>query len=370
MEKFLSYLYSQLKQNVFFSVSLSLALLSCFFGRPSYEYIDFKVIVCLFELMIFVKAIEKYGIIDYLSAKIMSLCRNQRRLVQAISVVSFFVSMFITNDIAIFTLIPILIVISKNVHYPLTFSCVLVTVAANLGSSITPIGNPQNLFMYSFYRMNFFDFFSMALPLFLLSLSVIIAFTFFVEPLPIKLYLQKKKPAANGRLILLIILTAAAVILILTGQISDLITVPLIIPAVFLLDKSLLAKVDYHLLLTFIFLFIAIGDVSHTYLFDEYLPNFTRTSVQTYIASLTLSQFISNVPCTVALASMTQHVRELYYGVNVGGLGTPMASFANIIAFTLFTQQKNHKNIEFIRIYSIINGVCLLFLGVIFFFII
>jgi Na+/H+ antiporter NhaD/arsenite permease-like protein len=133
-----------------------------------------------------------------------------------------------------------------------------------------------------------------------------------------------------------------------------------------MMNRSLLKKPDYRLLLTFIFLFIAIGNVSHIPALKEQIETLATTPIKTYSSALLLSQIISNVPCTIMLAPFTEHVRALFYGVNIGGLGTPVASLASIIAYSLFSGAFPLKKNQFMRYFLFYNFSLLIVLGVIF----
>lgn len=351
--------------NLFFTISLFAAAVSSFFNTPQWGYIDGKVIVCLFELMLVVKAFEEYGLLGHVAVKIVNHCKDERQLTQSLCIVSFFLSMFITNDVAILTVIPILIAISRKCDLPIILPCILVTMAANLGSSMTPIGNPQNLYLFSFYKMNIFSFFSNSFSLCLVSILLLIAFSFLIKPKKMLVVLSNV-PLTEGKKISAFIILSILAIFSVVGMIPYVITLLIVIPATIILNRQLLRKLDYRLLLTFLFLFIAIGNISHIPLLREQMSNFTSTPVKTYVSALLLSQIISNVPSAIMLAPFTSHIRALFYGVNIGGLGTPFASLASIIAFSLFYREYPLKKRRYLADFLLLNFSLLIILGSVF----
>jgi len=142
-----------LKNDPVFVLSFALAILSCFFARPEIEYINFEVLACLFNLMIVVKAFEELRLLDKFAVGILNRCTNSRRVSMIMILLSFFSSMVITNDIALITLVPLTLVISRKSDMNVMGTVILQTLAANIGSSLTPIGNPQNLYIFSYYEL-------------------------------------------------------------------------------------------------------------------------------------------------------------------------------------------------------------------------
>lgn len=363
--KILENLRLEIKNNVFFSISILAALVTSFFNAPQWEYIDFKVIVCLFELMLVIKAFEDYGLLENIAVRIFNSCKNERRLAQALCMVSFLLSMFTTNDVAILTVIPILIVVSQKTGFPVIMPCILTTIAANLGSSITPIGNPQNLYMFSFFKMNITSFFADSLFLGLISMILLLGLSLLVKPKEINIVMDRSAVARKNKAIGFFLLSVLIIISVL-GIIPYWMTFPIVILVTLLLDKNLLKKADYRLLLTFVFIFIAIGNISHIPVLETQLTRLASTPLRTYFSSIFLSQFMSNVPSTVMLSPFTSHIRALFYGVNIGGLGTPVASLASIIAFTLFNRRYPQKSKKFLSLFLLVNFCCLVVLGVAF----
>lgn len=348
--------------NPFFSISLCAAAITSCFNMPRWDYVNVKVLVCLFELMLIVKAYEEYGLLGHIAVKIVNYCRDERRLTMALCMISFLLSMFTTNDVAVLTVVPILITIARTCNLSAIVPCVLVTVAANLGSSTTPIGNPQNLYLFSFFKMSPASFFRDSLPLCIASLFLLLVSSLFIKPKKIQVGLKaisvtdKRKTAA-------FLFLAVPVIAGIMDFIPYTLTLCLVLLVTSVLNRSLMRKLDYRLLLTFFFLFLAIGNVSHIPALKQGITALATTPIKTYASALFLSQIISNVPCTIMLAPFTNHARELFYGVNIGGLGTPVASLASIISYSLFSQAFSQKKVQFMRTFLFYNLSLFVVLG-------
>ena len=349
-------------ENTFFSISLCAAVITSCFNMPQWSYINVKVLVCLFELMLIVKAYEEYGLLGHIAVKMVNYCRDERRLTMALCLISFLLSMFTTNDVAVLTVVPILITIARKCELSAAVPCVLVTVAANLGSSTTPIGNPQNLYLFSFFKMSLSSFFRNSLPLCAASLLLLMASSLFIRPKKIQVEL-KNIPVINKKRATTFLLLAVPVIAGVIGLIPYTLTLMLVLLIAIVLNRNLIRKVDYRLLLTFLFLFIAIGNISHIPVLRAQIATLATTPIKTYTSALLLSQIISNVPCTIMLAPFSNHVRELFYGVNIGGLGTPVASLASIISYSLFGQAFSRKKLQFMKIFLFCNFSLLIILG-------
>lgn len=355
-------IHHEFTEHTLFSVSLIVAAITSCFSMPQWGYIDVKVLVCLFELMLIVKALEEYGLLGHIAVNIVNRCRDERRLTIGLCVISFLLSMFTTNDVAILTVIPILIIIAQTCGFSAVVPCVLVTAAANLGSSTTPIGNPQNLYIFSFYRMSPTSFFRDSLPLCLISLLLLTASCLLIRPQKIQTKLDGI-PVTEKKKVTVFLWLAVPVIAGVLNLIPYELTLLLVLVVAIILDRGLIRKLDYRLLLTFLFLFVAVGNISHMPELKGQLAALTATPFKTYVSALFLSQIISNVPSTVMLAPFTTHMRELFYGVNIGGLGTPIASLASIIAYSLFCRAFAQKKLQFIRAFLIYNFGLLIVLG-------
>ncbi len=362
----LSKIKTFLVNDCFLSISLFAAIVTSFFNTPNWGYVDFKVIICLFELMIIVKAFEEYSLINHLSLLILNRCKNERILLQVLCLFAFISSMFLTNDVALMAVTPLLINISRKSGYNIILPTILITISANLGSCATPIGNPQNLYIFSHYQLHIGNFFSYSLPICIVSLFLLLCITFFFSPKQISFsmkdasVLEKKKIIVFSALFVLLILN-------ILGTIPYYITLPILILVTLILNKSLLKKLDYGLLITFVCFFISVGNISNIAAIRNFLTVLTNTSTNIYLSSLLLSQIISNVPSSILLAPFSFDWHALFYGVTIGGLGTPIASLASIISYKILILEYPNKKKEYLSKFLLLNFFCLLIIGLIFY---
>lgn len=362
----LSKIRTTLGNDSFLSISLFAAIATSFFNTPSWGYLDFKVIICLFELMIVVKAFEEYSLINHISLLILDKCKNERILLQVLCLFTFISSMFLTNDVALIAITPILINISRKSNYNIILPTILITISANLGSCATPIGNPQNLYIFSHYQLHVENFFSYSLPISIVSLCLLLCITFFTSPKKITFImndisiLEKKKIIIFSGLFILLILNVL-------GAIPYFITLPILISVTLTLNKSLFRKLDYGLLITFVCFFISVGNISNIAIIRNFLTFLTNTSTDIYLSALLLSQIISNVPSSILLAPFAFNWQALFYGVTIGGLGTPIASLASIISYKIFILEYPSKKKEYLLKFILLNFFCLLVIGLIFY---
>jgi Na+/H+ antiporter NhaD/arsenite permease-like protein len=355
----------EIRNNALLYISLLAAVITSLFHAPRWEYIDAKVIVCLFELMLVVKALEQYGVLRNLAVSIANSCKTERGLAISLSLIAFFLSMLTTNDVAVLTIVPILLVIAKACDVSAVFPAVMITVAANLGSSLTPIGNPQNLYLFSFYHMSPAAFFRDAAPLCVAGLLALIASGRLVRPGKIELRLENT-PIVEKKKVSVFLALTALVIAGVMNLIPYAATLAIVFPATLLLDRNLLRKPDYRLLLTFVFLFVAIGNISHIPALKERIMTMADTPMKTYLSAILFSQVISNVPSTIMLAPFTTQTQALFYGVNIGGLGTPIASLASIIGISLYTKAYPQGKARLMKNFMLYNVALLVLLGGVF----
>ncbi|MDO5515912.1 MAG: SLC13 family permease [Clostridium sp.] len=354
-----------LKKECVLFTALLLALITSFFSIPKLEYIDFKVIILLFNLMIIVAAFKELKILDYLAAALVEKCTSLRSISFTLVFITFISAMFVTNDVALITFIPITIIVGRKLNMDVMKIVIFQTIGANLGSALTPMGNPQNLFIYSFYNIDPVEFLKITLPLTLISCVLLIAVIIMSKNRSIdiinleKSEIKSKKKTGIYSILLLIIL--GSVFKIIDYRATFVITVA----GVALLDRNLFKKVDYSLLLTFAGFFIFIGNISNMSYIKEVLSRLLEAPQSTYYGGVIASQFISNVPATMLLSGFTDNYKELLLGVNVGGLGTLIASLASVISYKLYINENNEKSRQYIKEFSIYNFIGLVMLSLI-----
>lgn len=346
-----------LKKEKVLTISLILALVSMFFVRPDsgyLGYIDLHVLALLFCLMLLIKGFEEMGVFDLLIQKAFGGIKGSRRLSQVLIFLCFFTSMLITNDVALITFVPFSIMALElcGQHKLMIKVIVLQTIAANLGSMLTPIGNPQNLYLYTTSGMSLGEFFSAILPLAVVSLAGLFAATFIIKDEPIKMHLHDHKAKLEGNGLFLGYLFLFVLNLMVVLRVIHWIPVTLItIAGVCILGKKKLIKeVDFSLLLTFVGFFIFVGNLGRI----EFISDMIAAMIQSreIFAAAMFSQVLSNVPAAILLSGFTEDFAGLLVGVNVGGLGTLIASMASLISYKLYAQHETADTGKYLLVFT------------------
>ena len=358
----LSQIKQFLRREAILCLAIFLACASSLFQAPRLAYIDFDVLCVLLSLMLVVAGLKQVRFLDYVAVELLNRCVSRRQLTLALVGITYVSSMFVTNDVALLTFVPLALVIGKTLQLDMERIIILQTLAANLGSMLTPPGNPQNLFLYAHYNYSAGRFFCvMALPC-LLSLAYIGVLIFRRPDAPLTLTLPGlPRPERRTTLVLLALLLVniAAVLHVLPKPWALGVT----LAAVLLLNRRLLLAADYSLLLTFIGFFIFIGNISHTSIAAYLQGSLLGTATGTYLAALLSSQFISNVPAAMLLAGLTQEADALLLGVNIGGLGTMIASMASVISYKLLVAEQPTLAGRYLRTFLYYNFAGLLLIG-------
>ena len=328
------------------AVVLALASMIAVPPGPGYAgYIDWDTLAMLFSLMAVMKGFQKLGLFTYLGNRLLKRTATSRRMVFVLVFLPFVLSMVITNDVSLITFVPFGLIVlrmigQEKLAVPLV---VLQTVAANLGSMMTPMGNPQNLYLYAKSGMTFGQLCGLMLPYVVASaicLVVLVSFTKSVPVHGVAVETGLGKPKA-------LVCCAIGFGLCLLGIFN--IIPPLAIAAVtlvFLLfaDRKLLASVDYSLLGTFVAFFIFVGNLGNISIFQNFLASLLKHNV--VLVSVLASQVTSNVPAALLLSGFTDHWRDLFVGCILGGLGTLIASMASLISYKFvvkdYPEQKRH----------------------------
>jgi Na+/H+ antiporter NhaD/arsenite permease-like protein len=359
MESVVSIMTEKIKKyllkDVTFTISLVGAIISCLFGTFSVSFIDFKVIMALFGLMLVIEALKSMGVLKWLAGRITTFAKTKRQLVQSLVGLSFFASMFLTNDVAILTLLPVFLLIAKQAlsKKELVLGTVLLIVAANLGSSVFPTGNPQNIYLFSYYHLNLSTFFIWVLPFFGLALGSMWGLTLLISKASFQLNPATSSPTVTwkigpfiGLLLMLAYVTNLLTSWLWVFLVGCLVGVPF---------PNSIKKIDYLLLGTFLCFFLIVGNLAE----NETLAHLLRQSVQnermTLWVSAGVSQLISNIPAAILLAPFTSHSRAMVLGTNIGGMGTIIASLANLIGYKVFSTYSSDQKGRFFSYFSLIN---------------
>lgn len=319
--------------------------------------INTGLLAILFCLMAIVAGLRKYGLLLALYGHLLSAETTLRTLARFFIFICFFGSMLITNDISLIVFVPLSmdILVKARERSALIPLITLMTIAANMGSMLTPVGNPQNLFIYSYYHTGLLEFLSVTGPVVLVSGAVLYLSTFLfpgtAAAVPGGRIVVQKKQAA----VLLLLFAACLLQVLRILPLSWLLL--LVVPVLFVMDRSLFRKVDYKLLLLFTFLFLGVGNLSRMDAVRTMAVDLL--SGHEFLVSLLLSQVLSNVPTTVMLAACTDEWRPLLLGVNIGGLGTLIASMASLISFRAYASLPRAARKKYLGVFSAYNLVLL-----------
>lgn len=343
-----------LKNEVVMSLAATLALVSSFITLPKIEYIDFQVLVLLFNLMIVVAAFKELKVLDFISINLLNRCKSYRSISFSLILITFFFSMIVTNDVALITFVPLALIICKKANISSLKIIIFQTLAANLGSAFTPMGNPQNLYIYSYFNITPEEFFKITAPLVILSLFFLIVINIKSDKNKLTFVLDKVE-INNKKDVIYFSLLFCLILLSVFHLINYRVTFALTIIVVYLLNKELFKKVDYSLLLTFIFFFIFIGNISSLDSVQSFMSKLLNSKEGTLFSSIILSQGISNVPATMLLSGFTDYYKELLIGVNIGGMGTLIASMASVISYKLYVKENINLSGHYMKIFTFYN---------------
>lgn len=369
-------------------IAFLLAVISIFFVSPSknyISYIDFRVLALLFCLMAVVRGFSSIGVFTRLGTMLLTHVHSLRMLSALFIFLCFFFSMLITNDVALITFVPFTILVlsmaeQKKFLIPVI---VLETIAANLGSMLTPLGNPQNLYLYTISGLSIGAFVRIMLPYSFVSAILLLIFILFLPKDTVStataantanstntvtasntsnVICEAVKARKNPRILfafylILFLLCLLTVLHILPYQILFF----LVLTGFLLLDYRVLKDVDYFLLLTFLCFFIFIGNMKQISLVHELISKLLVH--HEVLMGIGASQIISNVPAAILLSGFTDDYSALLIGVNLGGLGTLIASLASLISFKFYTNSEGSDTRRFLGIFTLYNVI---FLGVLF----
>ena len=361
-------IFEFIKQEMVLIVACVLALISTFFVTPDkkyFEYIDFRTLGILFSLMALMAGFQNMGVFEEISRKLLNKVKSIRQLVVTLTLLCFFFSMIITNDVALITFVPFTFVLfdmlvqdaEKKWLIPVT---VLQTISANLGSMLTPIGNPQNLYLYGKSGMAFGEFIFLILPYVFLSFLMLLVSSFIIgiidnKKISVSLT-QYNKEKSTCKVLMYVILFCICILSVLR-VVSVGIAFAVTLCAVIILDRKVLKKVDYSLLLTFVGFFIFIGNMGRIPMFSSLLEKYI--SGNEVIISVIASQCVSNVPTALLLSNFTSDIPVLIIGTNLGGLGTLIASMASLISYKFIAQKKNISTGKYVLYFSVVNVIFL-----------
>lgn len=381
-------LWTYIRKEKVMTVALSLAIVSALFVHSDHkywDYIDWRVLALLFCLMVVVKGIQDIGVFDIFIQKLYRKVDHLRSIIRMLVLMCFFGSMVITNDVALITFVPFAIVALKTAKQEkyLIITVILQTLAANLGSMFTPIGNPQNLYLFSAANMSIVEFFGTMWPVTLLSFVLLMLAVQLIIPatklepiengnfsiqegnrISIDLSVQKKTDSdgmgKKCESICYTILFGIDLLVVFHAIHWEAAFIITILGILLMRKKELFAKVDYALLLTFVGFFVFIGNIGRVPAISQMVQELLEGR-EVWMSAL-FSQFMSNVPAAILLSGFTNRYQALLLGTNIGGLGTLIASMASLISYKLYAEEPGSSRGKYFIQFTIWNIIGLIIL--------
>ena len=360
------------KKNVVMVIALAAALVTTFIVPPDKAYLDYfdlKTLTCLFCVLAVVCALKNIRFFYILARKIVELFKTARMSVLALVYITFIGSMLIANDMALLTFLPLgfFVLNETGMKKYMAFTFIMQNIAANLGGMLTPFGNPQNLYLYSKFNIPTMEFMGIMLIPFVLSIALItLCCLIFVKSEALELK-EERVELPVKRTIIYLLLFALSIVIVFRGipYWVGLIIIPV---ALLFLDRDALKKVDYPLLLTFVFFFIFAGNMGRI---DGVRTVFSfLLEKSTLLFSALSCQVISNVPSAILLSQFTTNYKELLLGVNIGGVGSLIASLASLITLREYSKNDPTGTKSYIIKFSVFNFAFLIVLTAVMFLII
>lgn len=372
-----------IKQEIVLVVAGVLAICSLFIVPPDstyVDYIDFRTLAILFSLMATMSGFQKIGIFDLIARKMIQMAHSMTGVVAILVLLCFFSSMVITNDVALITFVPLTFICmdqifgeekDKKKSQLVIVIVILQTLAANLGSMMTPLGNPQNLYLYGKSGLGFLAFIKFMLPLSVMSFVLILLCIFAMkflskgqnQSMGIEDYKElwtRTRKTLFAAYVVLFILELACVLRFVDYPVMFFI----VLGAMILLDirfkRGVLLSTDFSLIFTFVFLFVFIGNLGRLDAFRDFVQSFVTG--REVLSAILASQVISNVPAAILLSGFTKEYGKLLIGTNLGGLGTLIASMASLISYKYLAKYDENLTGKYFALFTISNVVFLLIL--------
>ncbi len=344
-------------KNVVLVIAATLALISCLLVSPDAEYLgyfDLKTLSCLFCTLAVICALKNVRFFTITAKKIVALTGNTRTLALALVYITFIGSMFLANDMALLTFLPLgyLSLSSTGKEKYMAPIFIFQNIAANLGGMLTPFGNPQNLYIYTKFNIPTDEFMGIMLLPFLFSMVLFTVACLFIPAEALALHDSKAEKIAPKRTAFYLALFALTILMVFRVVPIE-ICLPVVFIAIWIADRRALAQVDYPLLFTFVCFFLLAGNVSRIKAVNVLFSSLLEKN--TLLTSILSCQVISNVPSAILLSQFTANYKELLLGVNIGGVGTLISSLASLITFREYTSHVKGKTTQYLRLFTALN---------------
>ena len=347
---------SFIKKNVVMCIALFAAIITSLIvpvDKVYLEYFDVKTLTCLFCVLAVVCALKNINFFYMLARKVVQYFKTTRLSILVLVYITFIGSMLIANDMALLTFLPLGYLVLTTTHKEkyMAFTFIMQNIAANLGGMLTPFGNPQNLYLYSFFNIPTDEFMGIMFPPFIVSILLITICCLCVKSEPLHLE-DEKINLVPWRTVVYLLLFTLSIAIVFRGipYWVGLVVIPI---SLLFLDRKALKMVDYPLLFTFVFFFIFAGNMARIEIVREFFSGLLN--INTLVFSIVSCQFISNVPSAILLSQFTTNYSDLLLGVNIGGAGTLIASLASLITFREYVKHNPGKTKYYIGLFTAFN---------------
>lgn len=367
MKSVLRKIWSFAKKEVVLSIAIVAAIITCFFVPPDSKYLGYfeeKTLIALFCMLTVVAGLKNTNVFELISKKMIGLFHTRRAVIYALVFGTYFFDMIVANDMSLITFLPLAYIIlhsTGNDKY-LAFTFIMMTIAANMGGMITPYGNPQNLYLFSFYEMGLLDFFAALLVQAITILVMLFLTGLFVKNDTLHLINDKKLEIKRKELSVYAVLFVF-VILSIFRVVPHVVTLALVILSVLIVDRTRFKYVDYALLATFCVFFVFSGNIARIDTIKNFIAGIVGAKGENVlVAGIVSCQFISNVPTAIFLSKFTDpaYCADLLVAVNVGSLGIIISSLASLITLKEFLKHQPKGLKRYMLMFTGINTTFLI----------
>ena len=337
---------------LFAALTIALALFDPQSAAKYQHWLQLPTLAGLMGLLIAIQGIRDSGLVQHAAVTVVARAHSLRSLGLLLVTATALLSMVLTNDVSLFLIVPLTLAIGGMSNLPVLRMVVLEALAVNAGSTLSPIGNPQNLLLWQHSQLPFLHFTLAMLPAAAVMFVLVAAFTWLWLPRD-RIELASDKidgQVSSRRLGVWSILALLAMVLLMEYHHAPLGAV-LMLVLFALLARSSLARIDWLLLLTFAAIFLGLGHLAELPQVRHALDQLDFSQpITLYVSGIITSQLISNVPATVLLLDRTTDAIALAVAVNVGGFGLAVGSLANLIALRLANQPRGLRQLQLVSI--------------------
>lgn len=344
-----------IKKEPIMIMAIILAVVTSFFVPPSLKYvkyIDFKTLTTLFSFMIVIKGLSKINIFKIIATKILPYIKNSRGLVTTLVFIPTILSVFIINDVVVLTFVPfalILLNMCDKTHLSMK-TVILICIGSNLGGLISPLGNSQNLYLFSYYDLSPTYLLQRAYITYIFAMLLMFVCCMYTKKEPVTTFDNKKREIKKGKFFIymsLLILAVSVVVLKIPNY--YLIAFGVVVAVVFLVDKSLFKSVNYFILITFVAFFIFSGNIKNIESISIMMSKIIIGNE--YLLSIGLTQIISNTPTAIIVSQFSNNIFPVVMGINIAKNGTIIASMAGIVVMRFYTANDD-RPLKFLGVFT------------------